>query len=166
MKKKYLVAAGIFLGLFFVIVAVLSLINGYFVLSPGIRIKLNGEKTQEIEAFSGYRDPGAKAMKGKKVLKARITTEGTVDDKVPGTYTIIYHLNLNSKNYKAVRTVKVVDREAPRIVLQGDRNLIVSKKELYLEPGYKAEDRCDGDLTKNVLIEEEFQENIITLNYK
>ena len=165
MKRRLVVAGSIVLAGFVLIVAVLSLIQGYFVLAPGVQLRLNGEKKQEIAAYTGYQDPGAEAWKGKKKLDIPVVTEGTVDDKVPGTYTITYHVTYNDKKYTAQREVQVVDQEAPKLQLAGDLAMTVSKRELYQEPGFTALDRCDGDLTASVEVTEELEGESLTLTY-
>ncbi len=165
MKKRWMVAGGAILAVFVVLVAVMSLVQGYFILAPGVQLQLNGEKKQEIAAYGGYEDPGAVARKGKKELKANITAEGTVDDKVPGTYTITYHMTYNGKEYTAKRQVIVVDQEAPQLQLSGDSAMTVSKRELFEEPGFTATDRCDGDLTASVEVTEELEDDLLTLTY-
>ncbi len=165
MKKRWLVAgSAVFVGII-LLIAVLSLIRGYFILAPGVQLQLNGEKMQEVAAYGGYEDPGAVARKGKKELNVDIVTEGAVDDKVPGTYTITYRMTYNGKEYTAQRQVQVVDREEPELQLSGDAAMTVSKRELYEEPGFTATDRCDGDLTAAVEVTEALEDDLLTLTY-
>ncbi len=166
MKKRWLVAGSAVVAVFVVLVAAVSLVQGYFILAPGVHLRLNGEKKQEIAAYSGYNDPGATAQQGKNTLNVNITTEGTVNDKVPGSYTITYHMTYEGKEYTAERQVLVVDQERPELQLAGDTSITASKRELYKEPGFTAYDRCDGDLTASVEVSEALEEDVLTLTYR
>ena len=69
-----------------------------------------------------------------------------------GTYEVIYYIIYDEKKYEQVQTINVVDKEAPVITLNG-KNVTILLKEKYTEPGYKANDNYDGDLTDKVQID-------------
>ncbi len=46
-----------------------------------------------------------------------------------------------------------IDEEKPQITLQGYQNTVLMLNEPYVEPGYKAVDNIDGDLTDKVVVE-------------
>lgn len=165
MKKRWGIAVGVVAAVLVLLVGILSLVNGYFILAPGVQLKLNGEATQEVAAFSEYKDPGAVARRGKKDLTEEIQVEGKVDVKKPGTYVLTYRLTHGSKEYTVERTVKVVDREAPKLTLKGKKKMTVSLESLYKEPGFTAKDRCDGKLTEKVSVEKTVEENVMTIRY-
>lgn len=125
---------------------------GYFILFPAVQLQLNGEAAVEIDACSDYTDAGASARKGKADLSGEVICEGSVDTAVPGTYTLTYRLIWKEKEYVQQRTVTVVDREAPVLELAGEAEITLASFELYKEPGFTAEDRCDGTLTEQVSV--------------
>lgn len=49
------------------------------------------------------------------------------------------------------RTIVYSDPVAPEITLLGENPMTIKVGEGYVEPGYKANDACDGDLTEKVL---------------
>ncbi|MBE6939383.1 MAG: DUF5011 domain-containing protein [Ruminococcaceae bacterium] len=148
------------------VIGVLSLANGYFILNPQPRVMLQGEKTLVIEAFAEYEDAGAKAALGKQDLTDQIVTIGAVNPAIPGEYTMIYRLTYGEKQYSAERKVTVVDKVAPELTLTGDAQMTVSLLRLYQEPGFTANDRCDGDLTGKVQVAQtENEDGTVTITY-
>ena len=71
-------------------------------------------------------------------------------DKTEVTYTV----KDSSGNTTSV-TKKIIykDKDAPEITLEGSEEIYISVGAKYQEPGYKATDNCDGDLTKEVKVE-------------
>ena len=66
---------------------------------------------------------------------------------------IQYSVIDNSGNYSSVsRKIKYEDIEKPNITINNEKYLSVYLNEEYVEPGYKAVDNCDGNITKNVKI--------------
>ena len=135
------------------IIGILSYISGYFIFAPIPELVLNGEREVNVESHTTYTDPGLTATLGKKDLTEQVRVIGVVDTTKPGPYTLTYQLTLHEKTYSTSRTVTVVDKEAPVLELTGNGEMIVSLESLYQEPGYTANDRCDGDLTDKVVVE-------------
>ncbi|MBQ0038779.1 MAG: polysaccharide deacetylase family protein [Clostridiales bacterium] len=159
-KKKRTIGRAIRLAgcavlLLALVIGGMSLIKGYFILSPQVHLSVQGSQKQDIDAFSKYTDEGAVAMLGKTDLSDQIKTEGSVNTKVPGSYIVTYSLDYKGKHYTQQRTVRVVDRDAPELKLKGEDTVVVSRMELFDEPGYTAKDRCDGDLTDCVTVEQQ-----------
>lgn len=170
MNKKIIVWAAV--GAVLVaalVVGLLSVQKGYFVLAPSVQLWLNGEEAVVIDAHSDYEDPGVVARKGKTDLLDQVVVDGAVDTTVPGDYTITYTVDVKEKTYTVQRTVSVVDREPPALELTGDAEMRISARKLYEEPGFTAVDRCDGDLTANVVVTETEEDTAegknITLTY-
>lgn len=147
------------------LIGILSLVNGYFILAPAVRLQLNGEPAVEIAAHSIYEDAGVLARRGKENLGALVAVEGAVDVTKPGTYTVTYRLLYREKEYVQQRTVTVVDREVPVLKLLGEARLKIPAKRFYEEPGFVATDRCDGDLTEKVKVTEHMDGELLTLTY-
>lgn len=165
-KKPIYLAIVIVLAILILVIGALSLIEGRFILSPKVKIALNGEKTVSVEVLSDYQDAGATATAGKKDCTAELVTEGKVDTKKLGEYVITYSVLQGKHTYTAQRTVNVVDTTKPELTLQGDGEMTVSSRELYKEPGYKAVDSYDGDLKEQVSVEEKQDGDTCTLTYR
>ena len=86
-----------------------------------------------------------------------------------GTYTIMYTVTDAAGNEStAKRTVKVVDKTAPELTLKGSHSITLIKGEKYKEPGYKAKDNVDGNITDKVVISGRIDTNKVgayTLTY-
>lgn len=165
MKRKWWYPVGCAVLCAAAIVGILSLIKGYFILAPGVQFRLCGEPLVEVTAHSTYTDAGVLARKGKKDLGAQVIVQGGVDTTKPGRYTVTYRLTENGREYVQERTVEVVDREAPVLTLMGEAKLTVSARQLYREEGFSAEDRCDGDLTAQVTVQETVEGETLTITY-
>lgn len=65
-----------------------------------------------------------------------------------------YEVKDSSKNKdKKVRKITYSDKENPTIELSGSSPMYIITGNTYTEPGYKANDNCDGDLTEKVKVE-------------
>lgn len=165
MKKKILWAVGGLLLAAVAAVGICSAVNGYFVLMPPVQLMLSGEAAVEVDAFANYTDAGVIARKGKTDLASEVVVENPVDTTKPGSYTVTYTLTVRDKTYTQSRAVTVVDREAPQLELLGEKEMKIPARKFYEEPGYTAQDRCDGDLTERVVVSEAMEGEILTLTY-
>ena len=122
--------------------------------TEGPMIKLAGKKTHKTEFGYEFKDPGYTAIDNYDGdLTDRVIVSGDVNTNKEGTYELSYSVTDSSDNtVKATRIVKVVDEEAPKIELAGDKKMIVKLKNTYEEPGYSAVDKKDGDLTSEVKV--------------
>lgn len=132
-------------------------------------IKLSGEDTITLDLGQAYLEPGFTATD---TLDGNITDQvvvsGTLRFEV-GTYTIMYTVTDAAGNEStAKRTVKVVDKTAPELTLKGSHSITLIKGEKYKEPGYKAKDNVDGNITDKVVISGRIDTNKVgayTLTY-
>ena len=127
MKKKIII----------IITLVLLLISIIFIL---FNIKLVGEKTIKISYTEKFDDPGCKS-----IIKTKV--KSNFKNEI-GEYKIVYSNLL----FKKVRKVKVIDDVAPVMTLEGEDVIEIKLGNQYTEPGYKAIDAIDGDITSNVEI--------------
>ncbi len=116
-------------------------------------ISINGKKNITLNVFDTYTEEGFNARTGTKSLNDRVVVNGAVDTSKVGEYKVEYMLTYGGKEYKAVRTVKVVDKTVPVLTLSGETRIMASKLELYKEPGITATDNYDGDITANIKTE-------------
>lgn len=84
------------------------------------------------------------------VPDVQIVTAGTVDTGKTGTYTVTYSADFLWWHADAQRVIRVVDRKAPDIVLNGTAEVYVLPGSQYSEAGYVASDEYDGDITDRV----------------
>ncbi len=140
-KKKII---GIFLFLLIVF-----LVTSYF-LRPYIELK--GGKNITLPYNQKYQEKGytPKFLGGKK--KTSVKVKGKVNEKKLGVYRLTYTYRLGFLNIKAIRNVHVVDKEAPKITLKGEKESFICKNGTYEEEGFTATDNYDKDLTKKVKV--------------
>lgn len=120
--------------------------------------KLNGEKEVTINYNDEYKEEYVTSLINKKENKNVIINSNLNENKV-GMYIISYTLGI-SDNYKQrlYRKVNIVDKEKPDITLNGEEEIILDFNTKYLEPGFKAVDNYDGDLTNKVSIKNNVNE--------
>ena len=98
-------------------------------------ITVTGDNPATVEKGTTYTDAGASADGGEIV-----TTSGTVDTDVVGTYILTYSAtDANENTGSAIRTVNVQDTTAPVITVTGDNNVTIKKGSSYTELGASAD---------------------------
>lgn len=123
-------------------------------------IELKGAEVVFVNAGSMYFDEGYTKIDE----NASVEIVGTVLTD-PGAYTINYVIKKNGSQKEVVKRIVIVspvdyrltfsgltDKEKPLIKLNGDQEEFVAEKAKYVDPGYRAYDFNDGDITKKVLI--------------
>ena len=138
MRKKLLIIIGC--GLFFTFI----LLGSLYVFS----FRLNGKNKMEIPYGEEYKELGYKANIFSLSFSNLVKVKGKVDSKKLGKYILSYELPFK----KLKREVMVVDKENPKLELDGDREIVLSVGSDYTESGYKANDNYDGELTDKVEI--------------
>ena len=87
-------------------------------------------------------------------------------DKI-GEYNVKYEIDTMFGTYSKDGKIRVIDTKPPEIILNGEEEYRQSYKNEFEEPGYKAIDEYDGDLTKNVkLSKENINENSFYIKYE
>ena len=150
-KKKFL----IFLSLVILIPALsfggyLLYDNVYLNKISKINLKLNGKDHITLELNEEYKEYGAKAKFRKKDISKKIKIENKLDFTKLGDQYVIYSVTDHNKTSKIKRKVTIVDKTAPEITLTGKKEYKIDLGADYVEPGYKAIDNYDGDITENV----------------
>lgn len=135
--------------IFLILVAVIfvSLTTLYLLIS----IKLYGDKKMILDYGEKYSEPGFKGS----FISSNITKDIKVTDNIKkdiGTYYVKYKYKFLIFSKTIKREVEVKDLTGPKIELVGDGNYEVTINTEYVEPGYKALDNKDGDLTDKVKI--------------
>ena len=120
-------------------------------------ITVLGNNPETVEVGSTYNDAGATSDGGETV-----TTTGTVNANIVGTYTITYTVTDASGNQAtATRTVNVVDTTAPVIQLVGSGTVSVEVGTAYLDAGATALDNYDGDISSSIITSNNVDSNTV-----
>ena len=92
-------------------------------------------------------------------ITSSITTSGTVDTSIAGTYVVVYSVTDSSDNLASVSREVVVnaastntDTTAPVITLLGSSTINLTVGDTFTDPGVTATDNVDGDLTSSITI--------------
>lgn len=115
-------------------------------------VTIIGDKVEKVSYKSEFIDSGitvkyyGKDITNKAVLSTNINTNEL------GEYEIKYKIPYIFGTYVYKRKAIVVDDMAPEIILEGDQEFKISYNKKYKEPGYKAIDNYDGNVTQNVKI--------------
>lgn len=144
-----------------ILILIAAVAVGIYALSVTPHIILNGESEVEVTMKDGYNEPGAVAKFSFKDISSHIEIDSKVNDSKVGTYTVTYTVTYLGKTDSAVRTVNVVDKEPPEITLEGGDSISIRPGQKFSEPGYRAVDDSDGDVTSTV-----FRKGIVDVSNK
>ena len=120
-------------------------------------ITLTGSSTITLLVGDTYTEDGCVATDQEDGdITASITTSGTVDTSIAGTYTVVYSVRDSSGNLASVSREVVVntspDTTAPSITLTGSSTINLTVGDTFTDPGATATDDVDGDLTSSISI--------------
>lgn len=116
-----------------------------------IDFKLNGDDVITLNYKDEYKDPYVTLTVNGNDDK-NIDVYSNFNENKIGTYVISYGASISKYHTERLyRKIKVVDNEKPQITLEGE-DVALEYGSDYVEPGYKATDNYDGDLTKKVAI--------------
>jgi hypothetical protein len=119
-------------------------------------IELAGDDPQIIERATSWTDPGVSGMTdgagnalGQAELDLITTDSSALDISTPGDYAIVYSYRGNDPLLptSTTRTVRVVDTEAPTVVLNGDPVITIPAGQPFVDPGATATDANDDAVT-------------------
>ena len=132
----------------------------YHGLSSELSIKLKGSNTITLEVGGKYKELGAVAKYKDTDITKDIKVVGKIDEKKLGNYNLKYKIKYKKLSKEVVRKIKVIDKTSPVITLEGgDVNIIVGNE--FNDPGYKATDNYDGDITDKVVADSNIDINTI-----
>jgi formylglycine-generating enzyme required for sulfatase activity len=114
-----------------------------------------GQKSMVHEAGRPWLDPWMIALDNRDGnLSSQVSVKGEVEIDSLGTYELIYFVSDYSGNEaNQTRSVQVVDRTPPELLLLGDTNLTVELGSPWVEPGFSANDALDGNLSHEVSVQ-------------
>lgn len=140
-----------------------------FILSTVITITKNivtltlNEPKYEIMVLSTYEEKGVTCKEGsilKGYKECDYTTNGNVNTNKIGTYKITYKY----KNKSVTRTISVVDRIKPEIILNEESLKVCPNQKDNINLQFSATDNYDGDITNNVTTN--INNDLVTLTVK
>lgn len=143
MKKRTLI-------ILLIIILVIIIISIIYTTVP--RLELNGIQNMTISYREKYEEPGVILKNANTKYLNKVKIEDNLQNETIGTYYVDYTLKLGTRILKRRRNIKVVDDVPPVIKLNGEQITKISINKEYKEPGYKAIDEYDGDLTEKVEI--------------
>ena len=97
-----------------------------------------------------------------KEITDNVKIEGIIDYQKIGIYEVQYEVNTIFNKYSKNGKIQIVDSKKPEIILTGEIDYKQSYKNEFVDPGYKAVDEYEGDLTQNVKI---YKKDIDDLNF-
>ena len=156
--KKY-----IFTGIIFVSIVLITM---YLVIDYNrkLDITLIGDNNIKVNYNQKYQEQGIVVKKGNKEVKRNrynVGVANNVNTHSLGEYEVIYKIKYHNREYTLIRTVEVVDLEAPNFETNVDvlrRDYCTKENKNKIE--YHAIDNYDGDITNKVEIEEKEDEII------
>ena len=117
-------------------------------------VKVNGEKIERIPYKSEFVDSGITVNYHGEDITNQVVMSSNVDTSKLGKYKITYKIPYWFGTYVYKRKAVVVDNMSPDIVLTGEQEYKIAARKNYVEPGYKAIDNYDGDITDKVEVSE------------
>ena len=115
-------------------------------------ITMYGDKNLTINKGNNYSDVGASGIDNIDAI-ITVTSSGTVNPNVVGSYSITYNAIDSSGNQAdpVIRTINVIDALAPLITILGDNPVTLNVDSIYSDTGATATDDVDGDLTNKII---------------
>jgi hypothetical protein len=125
-------------------------------------ITVNGNNPLIVDQGTSYIEPGFTALDDADGdITDKVTVTGTVDINTLGEYELVYSvIDLAGNQAEVTRIVKVVDKTAPVITLNGDNPMTINQGSKFIDPGFSAADAGDGDVTDSVTVTGEVDVNI------
>ncbi|NIA14454.1 MAG: DUF5011 domain-containing protein [Nitrospiraceae bacterium] len=117
-------------------------------------IALLGSSPVQVVKGTPYSDAGATASDDTDGdLTAQIVVVNNVDTAQVGAYTITYDVSDAAGNAatQVIRTVNVVDNDAPVITMLGSATVSLSVGDTYIDAGATAQDTQDGNITSQIV---------------
>ena len=118
-----------------------------YILLPEIILK--GNRVITISYDEVYKEPGYKGRYIFKDITKKIKVDNHVINGQVGEYEIIYKMKYYGMIFKNKRTVMIVDKDKPEILVDSNQLLVCPNGEPI--PKYEASDKYDGSLNDKVI---------------
>ena len=161
-REKKILWIGVFCALVLAILTVSAAAIRFQEDDGELTLQLNGDRAIYLEYGQAYEELGAKAQLIEDDVATDLSVEihGKVDATRLGTYLIKYMVKAASTVRTDYRLVRVVDTDAPIILLTSSPDSYTLPNTPYQEEGFSATDNHDGDLTGQVIRKE--QDGVVT----
>lgn len=158
-KKGFLKFLGIALGIFILVFGVTFALE-----KPEMELEHGqNEELFQLEVDSGEQIKMPETKYHFKDVTNKVRINGNIDYTKVGEYDINFEIDTLFGKYSKPAKIKIIDTKAPEIILEGEENFKQSYTKEYQEPGVKAIDKYEGDLSEKITTKkEEIDEN----NYK
>lgn len=116
-----------------------------------IDLKINGEKVVKVDNISDYNEQGATGY----FFNQKLSVKVTEPLKIKNDYNYYVYYMVRSPMgivKKKKRTIILKDRVKPTIELKESNFMIIKKGDSFKEPGFKANDDKDKDITNKVKV--------------
>ena len=133
-------------------VMLLSIFSFFIYSYFSMNLILVGNEKITLNYAEKYKEPGYKAS----VLWFDSSKDVDIISNLKadlGEYQVLYKYKFLCYIKTKKRKIKIVDKEKPVIELQNGELMQIYENETYVEPGYKATDNKDGDITDKVKVE-------------
>ena len=129
-----------------------------------LKFSLNGKSNISIDVNEKFKDQKVTACYGNLFgcKEVKYSVIGKVDNKKLGTYKIKYKVTYKNETKTLTRTVKVVDKTAPKLTIN-TKEFTVCPNGKTKKYDYKAEDNFDGDLTDKVIVKAEYDKLVFSV---
>ena len=145
--KKRRLKKGPIIVLTVIVIICFILIKNFFLKKDFVIILQNSEANYGEE----YTPKFTASYKGNPVT-SKVTYDNQIDTTKMGNQKIVFTYTTNGKTIQSIKTIKVTDLKAPELTLKRGEHIRVLKDSEFKEPGYKAIDNYDGELTSKVSV--------------
>jgi len=145
-KKGFLKFLTISIATFFVLFIITFILE---------RPEIDIDNIDSIEVNSAPIMPKINSKYHFKDITERVNVKGNVDFNKVGEYDIQIEVNTIIGIYKKEAKISIVDTIKPEITLEAGEEYKQSYSKEFEEPGYKAIDNYDGDITDKVIVTKE-----------
>lgn len=145
-----------------VIIVILSIITigliayEFYIERKTTKFELIGKSKIVLEYGEEYKEQGFKAYVKNENKSHRVVMKSNVNEKRVGNYEVRYNLRIKHLNFNRtlIRKVIIRDTKKPEIKIDSEREITLYLGDEFNIPEYTATDNVDGDITKNVKVED------------
>lgn len=145
-----IILIGLSIGSYFLYDYITKEINGE---EKYLSLELVGEDEITLNYKDKYEDKGSIAKYKDKDITEDIEVNNNLDMEKLGTYFYKYKIKYKKQVKELTRKITIVDKEKPKLTLNGNKELTITIGDKYKELGAKAADNYDKDLTKKIKID-------------
>lgn len=131
-----------------IVVLILLIVVLFLFKKPSVT--LIGDRVEKVSYRSEFVDSGITVKYFGKDITNKVVLSTNINTNELGEYEVKYKIPYILGTYTYKRKAIVIDDIAPEIVLEGGEEFKASYNKKYEEPGFKAIDNHDGDLTESV----------------